>query len=102
MHSLDNDFTSSKRKTRIEDLEEKIEAAEKILMSLDKDFKSSNDDKEVVKLESLLKEIQKMKGKIAEQSKQNEADLDATITKIMPQSLIAVTNEKIKVISKLY
>ena len=102
MHSLDNDFTSTKRKTRIEDLDEKIEAAEKILMSLDKDFKSSNDDKEVVKLESLLKEIQKMKGKIAEQSKQNEADLDATITKIMPQSLIAVTNEKIKVISKFY
>ena len=102
MHSLDNDFTSTKRKTRIEDLEEKIEAAEKILMSLDKDFKSSNDDKEVVKLESLFKEIQKMKGKISEQSKQNEADLDATITKIMPQSLIAVTNEKIKVISKFY
>lgn len=95
--SRDQDYSSLKRKTRIEDLEEKIESAEKILVNLDKDFKATNDDKEVQKLESLLKEIQKMRTTIAEQAKSDQTNLDATITKTMPQSLIVVNNEKIKV-----
>jgi H2-forming N5,N10-methylenetetrahydromethanopterin dehydrogenase-like enzyme len=90
-------FASSKRKTRIEDLEEKIDSAEKILTNLDKDFKTSNDDKEVEKLEALLKEIQKMRNTIAEQAKQDQNSLDATLAKTMPQSLVVVNNEKIKV-----
>lgn len=87
----------TKRKTRVEDLEEKIESAEKILVNLDKDFKDTNDDKEVLKLEALLKEIQKMRTEIADQTKKDQSDLDTTIAKTMPQSLIVVNNEKIKV-----
>ena len=95
--NLEDDYSSTKRKTRIEDLEEKIKAAEKILVNLDKDFISTNDDKEIEKLEGLLKEIQKMRTTITEQSKADQNTLDAAIAKTMPQSLIVVNNEKIKV-----
>jgi hypothetical protein len=95
--SQEADYTNFKRKTRIEDLEEKIGSAEKILVNLDKDYKNSNSDKEVEKLENLLKEIQKMKNSMNEQAKIDQNNLDATIAKTMPQSLIIVNNEKIKV-----
>lgn len=97
--SQEVDYTNFKRKTRIEDLEEKIDSAEKILGSLDLDYKNLNNDKEIDKLENILKEIQKMKNSISEQAKIDQSNLDATIAKTMPQSLIIVNNEKIKVIA---
>jgi len=44
-----------------------------------------------------LKEIQKMRNNIAEQSKKDEQNIDATIAKTLPQSLLMVNNEKIRV-----
>ena len=95
--SKETEFQNTRRKTRVEDLEEKIESAEKILKNLDKEFKLTNDDKEIEKLEHLLKEIQKMRNNIAEQSKKDEIDIEPTITKIMPQSLLLINNDKIRV-----
>ena len=38
-----------------------------------------------------------MRTEIADQTKKDQSDLDTTIAKTMPQSLIVVNNEKIKV-----
>ncbi len=78
--SLDPNYPV-KRKTRLEDLEDRIAEAETYLETLEDDLKNIG-FKEVDKLNSILNEVKEMKKNVQGKSLEDEKTLDSEVKQI--------------------
>jgi len=85
-----------KRKTRVEDLEERLITAENLISGINEDLKNEG-KKEINKLSEILLEVQEMKEKIKKQSEEDNQTIDNNPTEITMNSLLLINNDKLKV-----
>lgn len=85
-----------KRKTRIEDLEDRIANAESFLEALGDDLKNEG-LKEVNKLNMVLDELKALKEKVSVKGKDDDKKIESEVKNISSNSLILINNEKVKV-----
>jgi len=93
-----DDFTQ-KRKTRLEILEERILAAQKLINELNQELKLEG-VKEISKLESVLNDLRSMKENIIKKENIDNQILDTELRKINNDSLLLINNEKVRVLTQ--
>lgn len=93
-----DDFTQ-KRKTRLEILEERILAAQKLINELNQELKLEG-VKEISKLESVLNDLRSMKENIIKKENLDNQILDTELRKINNDSLLLINNEKVRVLTQ--
>lgn len=93
-----DDFTQ-KRKTRLEILEERILAAQKMINELNQELKLEG-VKEISKLESVLNDLRSMKENIIKKENIDNQILDTELRKINNDSLLLINNEKVRVLTQ--
>jgi len=93
--SLDSSI-QIKRKTRAEDLDDRLAQAELLIEKLTEDMRNEG-FKEVDKLNQILTEINTMKDQVKSTINDNEGSLDTELKEISTNSLILINNDKVKV-----
>jgi hypothetical protein len=93
-----DDFTQ-KRKTRLEILEERILAAQKLINELNQELKLEG-VKEISKLESVLNDLRSMKENMIKKENIDNQILDTELRKINNDSLLLINNEKVRVLTQ--
>jgi len=93
--SLDSSI-QVKRKTRADDLDDRLAQAELLIEKLEEDMRNEG-FKEVEKLNQILTEINTMKDKVKSTINNNESSLDSELKQVSTNSLILINNDKVKV-----
>jgi len=99
MNNLNNSLNQGlpvKRKTRAEDLEDRLAEAELYLESIDDDLKNAG-YREVEKLNQILNEVRAMKEKVTEISNNDDKLFESELKAITPNALVFINNDKLKV-----